>query len=946
MFSVSLFALTPVQQDISVIGIRVSFPADSSPGTTGDGRFLIQVPELICADYSIDPPPHDRSYFQSQLKALDTYFRDVSHNQFGLDLTQSSVYPQDDTTSYQLPNAMNYYHPYGVSDDDFDSLAVALFRDALEAANNDDPQIDFSHYDVVIVFHAGIGQDFSLPFLDPTPEDIPSTFVDQAMIQRYAGPNGIDIDGTSIMQGILAPETQNHLLFLDENDESLFSQTEEPCEYQFGLTGTLALMTGFAIGMPPLWDTESGESGIGVFGLMDQGSNNGRGMIPSPPDPWTRIYMGWELPQVIIPDSTVALPPRSENSVVKIPLTDDEYYLIEYRQNYVFNSVDLDSMRYTIYAQTDRYPPVVEVLFDSVAIVKDSNDVVIGIPNYDLGLPASGLLIWHIDEGKISEGLGHYSINKDRTWRGVDLVEADGAQDIGFPSIFLTADPSAGYFGDMWFRGNPEYERVNPGYENKSPVFGPHTIPDTRTNDGNDTYLQIDGISTPSDSMHFNISNTLLVTGYPDTSQSLKLVFDFDENEVEEVIYLKNDSLFWTQSDSGSPNHFLRDGIPTNASILVTNRDAAAQLGIVYTSSDSVHAMVYNYDATNGFIEGWRVSKSGTDSSFWVCGSVDSSEFTIYFGTDPQKIDSSGFDVILAEEFDPLKTVYTSVYYIINDSSTLIRAGIDDDGFIIVERDEQQYSTSDNRVYRYVAWTDLERDGRPDLLAITEDNTELVAYTSRLVLKSGFPVMTNFADGSPVLSANLIGDDKQELIWQTADGTIIIADDQGKIKFRLAHFKNSPLVEVYPYGNRNAVIAEGGIWQFDELNTEDAFSGWWHPHGDASHQRKIDIDATNTNWDNTPLLEKNKTYAYPNPVTEDKVTIRMQVGTVDQLDVMIYNIAGYFVQQLEISDPNLGEPNEIVWHTEHQEPGVYFAHVAASRDTQVETKVLKIAIIR
>lgn len=72
----------------------------------------------------------------------------------------------------------------------------------------------------------------------------------------------------------------------------------------------------------------------------------------------------------------------------------------------------------------------------------------------------------------------------------------------------------------------------------------------------------------------------------------------------------------------------------------------------------------------------------------------------------------------------------------------------------------------------------------------------------------------------------------------------------------------------------------------------------------------------------------------------------MQVGTVDQLDVMIYNIAGYFVQQLEISDPNLGEPNEIVWHTEHQEPGVYFAHVAASRDTQVETKVLKIAIIR
>ena len=35
---------------------------------------------------------------------------------------------------------------------------------------------------MIVIFHAGIGQDFSLPFLDPTPEDIPSTYIDNNMV--------------------------------------------------------------------------------------------------------------------------------------------------------------------------------------------------------------------------------------------------------------------------------------------------------------------------------------------------------------------------------------------------------------------------------------------------------------------------------------------------------------------------------------------------------------------------------------------------------------------------------------------------------------------------------------------------------------------------------------------------------------------------------------------
>ena len=77
-------------------------------------------------------------------------------------------------------------------------------------------------------------------------------------------------------------------------------------------------MIGFAIGLPPLWDIESGESRIGVFGLMDQGSNNGRGVIPSPPDPWTRIYAGWEKPNIINGNSQISLARRSIDNIIRV----------------------------------------------------------------------------------------------------------------------------------------------------------------------------------------------------------------------------------------------------------------------------------------------------------------------------------------------------------------------------------------------------------------------------------------------------------------------------------------------------------------------------------------------------------------------------------------------------------------------------------------------------
>ena len=86
-----------------------------------------------------------------------------------------------------------------------------MFKDAIEKSYEED-SIKFSDYDLIVIFHAGIGQDFSLPFLDPTPEDIPSTFIDSEMIREYLGYPNVTVGNHIINKGIILPETQNHLL--------------------------------------------------------------------------------------------------------------------------------------------------------------------------------------------------------------------------------------------------------------------------------------------------------------------------------------------------------------------------------------------------------------------------------------------------------------------------------------------------------------------------------------------------------------------------------------------------------------------------------------------------------------------------------------------------------------------------------------------------------------
>ena len=116
------------------------------------------------------------------------------------------------------------------------------------------------------------------------------------------------------------------------------------------------MMIGFSINLPPLWNLDSGLSGVGVFALMDQGSNNGRGIIPAPPDAWSRIYAGWASTINTSNFDKIELKDSLHNQILKIPINETEYFLIENRNNWFRHGVDIDSARLAVWENTKNYP--------------------------------------------------------------------------------------------------------------------------------------------------------------------------------------------------------------------------------------------------------------------------------------------------------------------------------------------------------------------------------------------------------------------------------------------------------------------------------------------------------------------------------------------------------------------------------------------------------------
>ncbi|MBI1804024.1 MAG: hypothetical protein HY033_07980 [Ignavibacteriae bacterium] len=555
-------------ETLRVLAAMVAFQEDNDSRTTGNGSFNLS----DTLGRILDAPPHNKEYFHQHLEFAQNYFRKVSDGKLQivkLALTDSV---------YRLPYPMQHYSPARSSTTNAE-LGM-LVEDAWHLIDSVTPGIPYEAYDVFILFHAGVGRDIDLVSIcggfDPTPFDLPSIYLNLPALKKIFGDSyqGVAVRNGSyfLKNSIILPETESR--YLDCVGANL----------RLGMNGLLAASIGSHLGLPDLFDTKTGASGIGRFGLMDgQSIFSWNGLFPPEPSAWERYFLGWIRPITISNGDTVYNLPaiglaNQPDSVYRVLISDREYFLVENRNRdanrdgaTVTMLIHDSTITRTWYRDTVGFNA-----FSTSSLV----GVVTDVDEFDWSLPGGvntrtgewfdgGMLIWHIDENVIDANIAVDAVNADPNRRGVDLEEADGSQDIGQSYGFL--DPGSGSEDgtqlDFWYSGN------NAPLRRQSNAFTPTSLPDSRSNDLANSHIYMKDFSVRGPYMTARIQvgdgQIAPLSGFP-KGMSLATSSKIGRNSVtvsEHVgaqttaILVSNDFLYGWKPDGHALNGYRSDGI-------------------------------------------------------------------------------------------------------------------------------------------------------------------------------------------------------------------------------------------------------------------------------------------------------------------------------------------------------------------------------------------------
>ncbi len=532
----------PTTGTLNVVAIMVEFQPDSNRLTSGTGIFGPGgLPYLENAlDQRVEPLPHDKNYFEAHLEFAKNYFEKSSDGQLNISY---QVLPQ----IYRLDKKMEEYSPTGET---FTNEKIAyLIRDSW-AKVNENGGFDATGLNpdetAFVIFHAGIGRDIELTgtTLDITPLDIPSIYLGtQGIGDLLDEPN---FDGFEINNGAFRI-TNSLIIPRTESRRGLDIQANE-FVFPLSINGLLCASIGSHLGLPDLFNTETGESGIGRFGLMDGASFfSYNGLFPPEPSAWEKTFLGWATPfEVTAPDS-ISLPAATlaaPNSIAKYEISSTEYFLIENRHRDIndsgvtltFQKSDGSTVQKT-FLNTNEQFVYQEADFDTLL----EAGVLIDVDNFDWSLPGGfdigpdeksntaddrylngGILIWHIDEAVIQNQLADGFINNNLERRGIVLKEADGALDIGKPIPNRSDNsPALGTPFDFWWSGN-NYRVITQSntitlYKNE---FSPTSTPNNNSNSGATSYFRFYDFSPNLPTAYFKVE-ALTPENAPTTSHSI-----------------------------------------------------------------------------------------------------------------------------------------------------------------------------------------------------------------------------------------------------------------------------------------------------------------------------------------------------------------------------------------------------------------------------------------
>ncbi|KAA3612623.1 MAG: T9SS C-terminal target domain-containing protein [Calditrichaeota bacterium] len=971
---------------LRILAIRVEFEPDTLSATTGDGSFDLSSP----AEPTVDPSPHDRTYFEDQLQALANYYKTVSNNK---QILTWDVYPSNTNDAFKVSNDILYYAPNDGSPL-VDTRLAELFRDGFLQADQNE-SIDFSRYDSFILFHAGVGNDINFDF-DPTPNDITSVFLRFEDLKKEFGPEDATYQGIGVNNG--AYFIRNGLIL---------PETESQEGFEIGLLGTMTIMMGFQLGLPSLFDPETGGTGIGRWGLMDQGSGNAVGLLPAEPNAWEKVFMGWEKPIVIEQGTNFQVgAARADfpNRIYKIPITNDEYFLVENRQQ----DVNRDSIAIGFDSNGNR----VEFNLNGQLVSNEVIGVITSVDEYDFGLPGSGILIWHINDAVIRDKIAENRINADRNNRGVDLEEADVAQDFGYFYDFLHPGSGTenGWWADAWFDSNTVNLEAN---DNDKIQFGPNTRPSSRSNSMANSGIVIDDISAIQPIMSFSLSRDLHVTGFPAFSGTAifpPVVGEFDPLYIgEETLVFTNENQVLAWHGDGSPM------LNTTKQVIVEspgNEQRVYEIpeALVLNDRPFSYPVVADLNAdgrdefifcsSNGALKAYQTQDLNGDNQFDVLwdlnlGFKTSSALTfvngnIHFATDKLiTIDGAGnvvSSLTLQDEVVDLAHANTSFYLLsdemLHDANSFVfsfsgpgrsvasgpfglAVNTDSELFFLNENDEISVQLDEKFAESRIAIGDVDGDGRHDVVLTTGNYITAFNNTGAVIenfpLKIGsFPASSKklllesiglIYDAEPLL-LNIDNDAAQEIfivgaeddLWGIDNGAIIdgfpVAFAGGVIQSPTAgDIDNDGELEIL------AVSSDGFLHAFDISGVaKDGDHAWLNYGGNRHHTRSNTIQRTPQNIDGDLLPEK-YAYNYPNPTEGSLTTIRYRLAEDATISIKIFDLAGDLVDEF----PGTGNgdvDNEVQWNVSGIQNGVYMARIEAKSSSKNGVAIFKISVIK
>ena len=974
------------QDTLKILAVMVEFQKDNDGNTFGNGKFG----SIYSQDYGsdiLDPLPHNTNYFKDHLLFAKNYYEKASKGMQNISFT---VLPNIITVSKVIRD----YSPQ-IQSDDFSGLGS--FAEEVWGLVDQSSQINFSDYDLFTIFHAGVGREIPTPGSIGLERDIPSVYLSEATLKNIFGSTfeGFPVSGGNfkIKNTAILPSTENREI---ESFGETYLQ-------EFSINGLIVGTIASYIGLPDLFNTETGTSAIGRFGLMDgQALFAYNGVFPPEPSAWEKVYLGWVTPtEIDLQNQTIQLTSyqtatAGDKTLIKIPINANEYYLIENRKRDA--NKDGVTLTYKVGSSTN------SITFDKdyPAFSPFGADTLIGVitdvDEFDWALPAFeeeqsfedsfediGFIIWHIDEEVIRNNLESNTINNDRDRLGVQVVEADGIFDIGeeFLNIFGETQIGEGTKQDTWYASNP-----SKFYENK---FDATTKPAAVSNLGANSLVSISNISTIANSMSFDLKFT-----NNSISKLVDTKLDIDQ-EIKNVFAIENYIAVYAGTDI-----FLYD---SNGKFLVKVPNVSTVQPAVFTINNTNYIVgalnnrlkVYSFDnQVVPVLDTYELEMDENVSAPVVIGDANVG-FDIFIGTEKGKILVYNY----SEDKFELSTAYSAfnnipvTQVVSNHEQQIVFAIAGNQYWNSVYSSEVISFTSNLKKLVVTPWSMgdivtsialvLESDNKISVVPLSRSATTIVVESDGAVndflvtdLKYDrndylvYPVSNkveavNFigskADYFPVnlksevnevaakycLSADLDRNGYYDVLTFGSNGLIYANDgERGDLKsgFPITSGASSNVhpVIVSNTDTRLIVINENKellVWRIGSVIEQN---GWFLEF--ANNYNNAFFALSQQGSTTTEFFPQTKAYNWPNPVYEGETKIRFYVSENAQAEVKIFDLAGDLVAELSAQATG-GMDNEITWNVNDIQSGIYFAHINVQGDSgKSDSKLIKIAVVK